>query len=406
MIAAIERMSGLKWKAQGPAFLVAGGHSAIHWIIATIYILLPFIREDLGLSYTEVGSLISVFHAASLVANVGSGAVVDITGRRVVIQVASLFVGGIALILVGLAKDIWILAALLVFVGLTNNLWHPAAIAYLSRTYPESRGYTLSLHTLGASLGDTISPLVAGLLLLWLPWQGAASFTALPVFAVALALFITLGRDEKVERRIDTGESEMGLRTYLKGLVGLFRDRAVFGLCVMSGFRSMCQSGLLVYLPMLLKNTFGFGPVLLGFALTIMQIGGMISGPVAGIVSDKAGRQPVILGGLIATTLIVFSFTFNMDPMLVIPLLCLLGCSLFSVRPVIHGWAMDLAPSEMHGSAVSLLFATQSAFSLLVPVVGGVVADTWGLSAVFYGLAGAMFVATIMASIMSDSRQN
>ena len=93
MIAAIERMSGLKWKAQGPAFLVAGGHSAIHWIIATIYILLPFIREDLGLSYTEVGSLISVFHAASLVANVGSGAVVDITGRRVVIQVASLFVG-------------------------------------------------------------------------------------------------------------------------------------------------------------------------------------------------------------------------------------------------------------------------------------------------------------------------
>ena len=397
-------MSGLKWKVQGPAFLVAGGHSAIHWIIAAIYILLPFIREDLGLSYTEAGSLISVFHAASLVANVGSGAVVDITGRRIVIQVASLFVGGIALMLVGLAKDVWTLAALLVLVGLTNNLWHPAAIAYLSRTYPGSRGYTLSLHTLGASLGDTVSPLVAGVLLLWIPWQGVASATALPVFAVALALFITLGRDEKVERRRDKSQSEMGLKAYLKGLFGLFRNRAMFVLCVMSGFRSMCQNGLLVYLPMLLKNTFGFGPVLLGLALTIMQIGGMISGPVAGIASDKAGRQPVMLGGFIATTLIVFSFTFHMAPMLVIPLLCLLGCSLFAVRPVIHGWAMDLSPSEMHGSAVSVLFATQSGFSLIVPVVGGLVADTWGLGAVFYGLAGAMLIATIMASIMLDRR--
>ena len=170
MIAAIERMSGLKWKAQGPAFLVAGGHCATHWITATIYILLPFIREDLELSYTEIGSLVTIFHAASLAANVGSGAVVDITGHRVLTQVASLVAGGIALILVGLAQGIWLLAALLVTIGLTHNLWHPAAIAYLSRVYPESRGYTLSIHTLGASLGDTISPLVAGLLLLWLPW--------------------------------------------------------------------------------------------------------------------------------------------------------------------------------------------------------------------------------------------
>ena len=74
------------------------------------------------------------------------------------------------------------------------------------------------------------------------------------------------------------------------------------------------------------------------------------------------------------------------------------------MRPVIQGWAMDLSPSEMHGSAVSVLFATQSGFSLIVPVVGGLVADTWGLGAVFYGLAGAMLIATIMASIMPDRR--
>ena len=85
-------------------------------------------------------------------------------------------------------------------------------------------------------------------------------------------------------------------------------------------------------------------------------------------------------------------------------MLGLLGFALFAVRPVIHGWAMDLTPSQMHGSAVSLLFGTQSAFSLLVPVIGGLVADIWGLSAVFYGLAGAMFIATILTSGMRNTR--
>ena len=405
MIAAIERVTGVKWQAQGPAFLVAGGHGATHWIMATIYVLLPFIREDLGLSYTEVGSLITIFHAAAFAANVGSGAVVDITGRRVLTQVASLLIGGAALALVGLAQGVWLLAALVVFIGLTNNLWHPAAIAYLSKAYPGSRGYALSIHTLGASIGDTVSPLIAGVLLLWLPWQGAASANALPVFAVAVALFAVLGRHEKAERSsANTDAAGLGFRAYLMGVTGLFKDRAVVGLCVMAGFRSMCQNGLLIYVPMLLKNVFGFGPVLLGAALTAMQVGGMIAGPVAGTFSDKMGRRPVVLGGLAATTLVVLAITIIDAPAVVIAVLALLGCALFAVRPVIHGWAMDLTPDHMHGSAVSLLFGTQSAFSMIVPLAGGMIADIWGVGAVFYALAAAMFMAVVMAYLLPDSR--
>lgn len=406
MIAAIERMTGVKWKAQGPAFLVGAGHGATHWIIATIYVLLPFIREDLGLSYTQAGSLITVFHAASFAANVGSGAVVDITGRRVMTQVAALLIGAAALVAVGLADGVWLLAAMVVFIGLTNNLWHPAAIAYLSRAYPDSRGYALSIHTLGASVGDTLSPLVAGALLLWFSWQGAASVNALPVFAVAAALFVVLGRHERVERAQDNSGEGMGFRAYLTGVGGLFKDRGIVGLCAMAGFRSMCQNGLLVYVPMLLKNVFGFGPVLLGLALTAMQVGGMIGGPVAGTLSDKMGRRSVVLSGLVATTAVVLALTVIEAPVVVIAVLALLGCALFSVRPVIHGWAMDLTPQNMHGSAISLLFGTQSAFSMLVPVVGGVIADIWGVGAVFYALAAAMFIASVMAYLLPDSRRS
>ena len=404
MIAAIERMTGLKWRAQGPAFLVGAGHGATHWILATIYVILPFVRDDLGLTYTEAGSLITVFHAASFSANVGSGAVVDMTGRRVLTQVASLIIGGLALAVVGVAAGIWALAGLVVFIGLTNNLWHPAAIAYLSKAYPANRGYALSIHTLGASVGDTLAPLAAGAMLVFLTWQGAASANALPVFAVALALYLLLGRDEKASRKAAAGAG-MGLGAYFAGLAGLFKDRAVVGLCVMAGFRSMCQNGLLVYVPMLLKDVFGFGPVLLGLALTTLQVGGMISGPVAGTVSDKAGRKPVVLGGLAATTVVVLAVTTIEQPSLLIALMAVLGAMLFSVRPVIHGWAMDMTPDHMHGSAISLLFGTQSAFSMIVPIAGGLIADTWGVTAAFYALASTMAVATLITLALPERRR-
>ena len=86
-------------------------------------------------------------------------------------------------------------------------------------------------------------------------------------------------------------------------------------------------------------------------------------------------------------------------------LLTFLGFSLFAVRPVVHSWSMDLVPREMGGSAISLLFAAQAGFSTLVPIVGGVVADIWGLETVFMVLALCMGVATSVAYMLPSGKR-
>ena len=413
MIAAFERLTGVQWRGQGPAFLVASGHAATHWIMAVMYVLLPFIAKDLGLSYAEAGGLISVFHGASFIANAGSGAVVDITGRKVLIQALSLVFGGAALMAVGLASGIWLLVGLLVIIGLSNNLWHPAAMSFLSARYPASRGFALSVHTLGASFGDMIAPVAAGGMLTWMTWQGTASVSALPVFAVAVLLLFTLsGGTGAVVGGASEPSAEGGAKKpadhtmsfgeYLTGAVGLFRNRAVLGICIMSAFRSMAQNGLLIFLPLYMADVLGFTPVLLGVALMVLQIGGFIAGPIAGIVSDRIGRQPIVLVAMASTTGVIASLTFVHHEFLFIAVMAVLGFVLFAVRPVIHSWTMDLTPKEMGGSAISLLFGTQSAFSALVPVVGGLIADTWGLQTVFYLFAGFVFASTLMTLRLPD----
>ena len=69
-------------------------------------------------------------------------------------------------------------------------------------------------------------------------------------------------------------------------------------------------------------------------------------------------------------------------------------------REMYYPGTEDLAPDEMGGSMVSLLFASQSAMSALVPVFGGVIADRFGLAAVFYFLAASMLVANLIVLML------
>ncbi len=399
----LQQLTGERLRGQTPALMMGLGHGATHWVIATIYVLMPFLSKDLGLSYAEAGMLITLFHVASFVANAGSGAVADISGRYMAIACGSLVLGALAMAVFGLGQSFaWLIAPIIV-IGATNNLWHPAAISFLSKTYPTTRGFALSIHTLGATMGDIFAPLSAGFLLLVMNWQATAMVNTLPVFAVALILAIVLGRDEATGGG-DGGQRKSGV-SYLGALRALATDRSVVMLCIMAGFRSMTQNGLLVFLPLFLVNELGAGPALVGIAMTGIQAGAIVSGPVAGAWSDSIGRQPVISYGLIATSVTIAAMSFAPGAYSFIALSCLLGFVMFAVRPVIHSWTLDLAADDVSGSAISLLFATQSAFTMLVPVAGGLIADQWGLASVFYILTGTVSIAALMSFLIESKPQ-
>jgi len=394
----ISRLTGVHWREQGPAFLVGIGHGGTHWIATFFYLLLPFITRDLGLSYTDAGLLVAVFHLSSLLANFGSGLLVDVTGRRVLFQVTSLLIGASALLAFGVSDRLIVLGLLVTLIGASNNLWHPPAIAYLSEIYPANRGYALSIHALGANVADTLAPLAAGSLLAALTWQHTAATGAVPVLFVALLIAALLLR--RGGRRAAAAPGGMGISEYLLGLNRIARDRLVLGLCLMSGFRSMAQNGLLVFLPLFIVDDLHAGPIWLGVAMMAMQMGGLVAGPVAGTWSDRVGRRPVVLSGLTVTTVVIASITLIHSDVVLVAAVSLLGFALFAVRPVIHSWMMDLVPPNLSGSATSLLFGTQSLLSAAVPPIGGMIADAHGLPAVFYFLAGAMLVANFLVYLL------
>jgi FSR family fosmidomycin resistance protein-like MFS transporter len=92
---------------------------------------------------------------------------------------------------------------------------------------------------------------------------------------------------------------------------------------------------------------------------------------------------------------IILLLPFIPDATIFIAAVATLGFVLYAVRPVIHSWMMDLAPPEVAASATSLLFGTQAALSVLMPLIGGAVADAYGLKEVFFVIAGTMLIANL-----------
>lgn len=400
-----ERLTGLSWKANAPIALIGLGHGATHWIAGTFYLLLPAMSSAFDLSYTQVGALVSTFHVASFVTNLGSGTLVDVTGRRVVFQILSLLIGGLALALMGVIGAFLWIAAMAALIGATNNLWHPPAISFLSTRFPDNRGYALSIHTLGASIGDAAAPLAVGALMLSMNWQSAAMFSLVPVVAVIVLIAFTLWPMDRVQAaQGGTAGKGMSLSAYFTGLGGVLRNKAVLGLCLMTGFRSMAQNGLLMFLPLYLANELGASTLMMGAAMTAMQLGGLLAGPVAGVLSDRIGRRPVVVAGLSGSTVVIAALTLAGDELTFIAGVAVLGFVLYAVRPVVHSWMMDMTPREMGGSATSLMFGSQSALSIGMPIVGGMLADSHGLTSVFYLLAGVMLASNLVAIMLPKDR--
>ena len=87
-------------KPQMPSILVGAGHGGTHWVNAAIYILLPYIILDLGLSYTQAGLIMTIFHFSTFFANAISGPLVDLRGNEKYtnFQAYSLLIGGFAIV--------------------------------------------------------------------------------------------------------------------------------------------------------------------------------------------------------------------------------------------------------------------------------------------------------------------
>lgn len=384
--------------SRAPLYLLAGCHASLHWVLATFYVLLPFIQQALSLNYAQTGLLASTVHFASFASNIPSGAIVDMTGRRVACQLTSLVCAAIAMFVLGFSNSFVMVAMMTAVLAAMNTLWHPAAISYLSEHYREQRGLALSVHTVGASLGDALAPLTVGAIITIYGWQAATIAAAIPPVIAALVVMAFIapsGGHRYADKPVET----RGFREYLHQLRSMLSSTVVWTICLLAGLRGMAQVGMRTFVPLYVVNELGATAVWVGATLLVFQGTGALATPVVGAASDRLGRAPVFMVGLASTAVLVWFLPAVSSVWLYTALVGLVGASLLTLRPVIQGWALDQTPPELGGSTISVLFTMQAAFGMGVPIAGGLIADQYGLDTTFRVLAIFALIAAAATAI-------
>ncbi|MBN1963363.1 MAG: MFS transporter, partial [Anaerolineae bacterium] len=155
------------------------------WWGGLLVILLPLIRDDLGLDYAQVSVLLASFGWAGWFADPVTGLIADVWRRRPIIAWSALGVAGVMLVLARAASfEVMLLVCLGYSVGVT-----PLAViadAVLVDTHPDAVGRIMARQTLIDTLGALLAPLTATVLAaLGMPWP--------PAFLIAFACFVLYG---------------------------------------------------------------------------------------------------------------------------------------------------------------------------------------------------------------------
>ena len=166
--------------------LIGLAHSISHFFHLILVPLFPWIKEEFGLSYSELGLLMTVFYACSSVVQAISGIWVDRHGARPI-----LFIGMLLLIIgasiLGMANSYTLLLLGIGVAGMGNGVFHPVDYTLMNQlVLPKNLPHAYSMHGITGYAGWAMAPLfLLSLTALFDSWRMA-------IFGAAVLAFLVL----------------------------------------------------------------------------------------------------------------------------------------------------------------------------------------------------------------------
>jgi len=396
----MSQAAGVIGSARAPYIRVVGAVSAAHFMshyyIIALAPLMPFVRDEYQVTYTEIGLAFAVFNIVTAVFQTPAGFLVDRLGARALL-ILGLAIGASTFVTAGLVDSFWVMIAMFAIAGIGNTVYHPADYALLSQHVPSDRiGQAFSLHTFAGMLGSAVAP--ASLLVMqnsW-GWRGAFIGTGLLGFAVALLLLLVRDRSTaaaKTSARPASDSSDGGWRLLLSGPILL--NLAFFILL------AMMSSGLYNYSVVALGALYGTPVTTANAALTgnlLLSAAGVLLGGL--LVTHTTRHNLVATLGLIAMALsVVLVALVDLNSLALIAAMSLAGLFSGVIMPSRDMIVREVTPPGSFGKVFGFVTTGFNIGGIVSPLIFGAVMDHGSPRMVFllvaaFTLLGIVTVAT------------
>jgi AAHS family 3-hydroxyphenylpropionic acid transporter len=383
--------------------------SVAHAINHAQAVLLPLIYlaiiDEYGVGVQTIAFLAAFGAFASGVVQLSYAGLTRVVSRRRLLGVGGILFGG-GFALQAFATSFLTFAVPNVVSRVGGSPQHPVGNGLLAEQFPaERRGFAISAHIAGGNVGTVVVAVVGVPLIALVGWRGASIVFGVPAIIIAIAILVLVrerGTDRAAARASGTVRAAFGRILGDPDLRWLFLTSILGG-----GGRGIGVVNLFVLLYLTL--VIGLDPATAGLMYGALIVFSVPMPLIAGWLSDRIGRKPLIVGVYLGGALgfVVFLLAGSSIVWLWAGIL-LMGLFSFAESPQLQALLGDISPPSTRDASYALYFTLAFGVGSLWVALYGVIieaaGDAVGLPAVFL-LMAVSFVLAALATLPIHAEQ-
>ncbi len=350
--------------------------------------VLPLFAMYLGAGPEAIGLAVGISTVTGIFFKLPAGALSDVIGRRKTMLAGLCFFAFVPFAYFFIQSY----AALVVvrfLHGFATAVYGPVAMAVVADVAGERKGEMLSWFSSVAIIGTLAGAPVGGLIVSLMGGaQGASATTFQVVYGIVAATglaSLVLGVKMLLKEEAPAGA---GLATrvgqFVSGIKEVAGDRRVVAASAMEGVQNMTMGALEAFLPVYAVTVAGLSAFEAGLLWAVQVVVTMLAKPIMGRVSDRYGRKPLIVAGLLSCALPFAAIPHLTGFWPLIPACLLFGFGEALVTSSSAAMVADLCKAKHYGTAMGVFGTIFDVGHASGPILGGLLVGAVGYGWAFF----------------------
>ncbi len=367
------------------------GHLVTDIYQSALPTILPFLKENLSLSYTMAGVILMASNFTSSLIQPLFGFLSDKQEKAFLLPLGCLCAGA-GFSLLSFPSSYALILMLVIVSGFGIASYHPEGYKTAHFFTGEKRVTGMAIFAVGGNLGFALGPIISIYIIKYM------GFSSLPIIIVPSVVFVAIiifyWRDISITeiKRDKAADGEVAHGRRKGAYISL---SIVIAIVIM---RSWTQMGLMSYIPFYYINHLKGDPLYAGKLVFVLLLGGVVGTLGGAPLADRWGHKRYLMLSMFLSTLIL-PLIFIVDGYMLFVVLGFLGTTLISTFSVTVVMAQQLLPKNL-GVASGLMVGFAIGAGGICVTLLGVIADHFGVPAALKSIMILPFAGFLLSTFL------